>query len=133
LIREANSLGEEMSDRNSLKEDKDSIQLLQTIARAIDDKKGKNIIILDIRGLSQVADYFVIADGTVDRHLSALSDVIVDYTHKMGQSPLFIEGGTGWLVIDFAGIMVHLMLPEVRERYKLEQLWKSGHLLKVDL
>lgn len=104
------------------------------LARAIDAKKGFNIMLLDVKGICQVSDYFIIAEGNVEKHLDALADIVLEKAKTHGLSALHIEGkGADWLVIDFAGIMTHLMLPATRERYKLERIWQEGKLVQLGL
>lgn len=112
----------------------DDKQLLQELAQVIDAKKGFNLMAIDVRGLCQVADYFLIAEGNVDKHLEAIMDAVLDKAQSYGVKALYIEGrGADWLVIDFAGIMTHLMLPSTRERYKLERIWQSGKLVSLEI
>ena len=113
--------------------DEQRTQLLQ-LAKALDDKKGFNLMAIDIQDLSQIADYFLIAEGNVEKHLEALADHVIEKAKVLGLSPVHVEGkGADWLVIDFAGIMAHLMLPETRERYKLERIWQQGTLVELGL
>ena len=108
---------------------------LTGIAQAIFDKKGFNILILDVRDICSMTDYFIIAEGTVDRHLRAISSDIVDHLAEHGWKPLHIEGERegDWIVIDFLDVVVHLFTPELREKYALEKLWKAGKVVDVDL
>lgn len=107
--------------------------MLNTIAQSIYDKKGFNILSLDVRGISTMADYVVIAEGKIDRHLRALCRTIQDNLGDKGQTPFNIEGEQGgdWIVIDYGDIVVHLMIPEFRVKYELESLWKKAKI--VDL
>lgn len=108
-------------------------KLLDAIARAIHDKKAKNVMALDVRQISTMTDYFIIAEGTVERHVSALCDIVVEAMDAKGYSPIHIDGQTvgDWIVIDFGTIVVHLFIPELRDKYRLEELWGEGEL--VDL
>lgn len=111
----------------------ENLETLKALAKAIDDKKAYNLMILDIQGLSQIADFFIIAEGSVDRHLDAIADSLLEAAKERGLTPLHVEGrGSDWLVIDFAGIMAHLMLPATRERYRLERIWQEGKLVEFD-
>ena len=109
------------------------LPLLQRVAQAIYDKKGFNILVLDVRGVCSMTDYFIIAEGTVDRHVMALASAIIDETAKVGQAPFRVEGGqTGdWLVLDYIDFIVHLFLPELREKYALEELWQAGKIVDI--
>lgn len=109
------------------------LKTLNTIAQAIYDKKGFNILSLDVRGVSNMADYVVIAEGNIDRHLRALAYTIKDSLSQSGQDPFYVEGEQGgdWIVIDYGDIVVHLMVPDFRVKYELEALWKKAKI--VDL
>lgn len=110
---------------------------LHKIAQVIFDKKGSNILALDIRGVSSLADFVIIAEGNVDKHVSAIANTIVEELKKAGLSPSYIEGlqNGDWAVIDYLDTMVHIFEPGLRERYRLEDLWKKGSIidLKIDV
>lgn len=108
---------------------------LNRVAQAIYDKKGFNILVLDVRGVSSMTDFFIIAEGTVDRHVKALSQTIADELGKIGQDPLHIEGQQegDWVVLDYGDFVIHLFIPELRIRYSLEELWKDGKVIDVKL
>lgn len=114
---------------------KHALKLLNALAQAIYDKKGFNILVLDVREICTMTDYFVIAEGTVDRHLKALSDAIIDQMSQLGQYPIHIEGlqACDWIVLDFVDFVVHLFTPELREKYALEELWKKGQIVDVEI
>jgi ribosome-associated protein len=99
------------------------------VVDAIADKKGEDILLLDIRSLSPFADYFVIGSGTSERQLRALMDGLEDVMrqhHK--RRPLSVEGRaeSGWVLMDYGDIVVHLFSPEKRAFYDLEGLWREG-------
>jgi ribosome-associated protein len=99
-----------------------------------DNKKAENIVILDVRDLSSVTDYFVIASGTSEPHLRAILDEIVDRVReKCDLRPRAIDGTlqTAWVVLDYFDVIVHLMRQDVRERYDLESLWGDAPKLKA--
>lgn len=112
-----------------------SLKLLNEIAQAIYDKKGMNILALDVRGISTMADYFVIAEGNVDRHVRALSGAIKDAMQTHQIRPLHCEGEQSgdWIVLDFGEIVVHLFVPELREKYALEELWNKSKIVDVNI
>jgi ribosome-associated protein len=112
---------------------KDPQELLNAIGQALYDKKGLNILALDVHNISTITDYVVIAEGNVDRHVIALARSVMDALNDLGVKPLYVEGlQTGdWVVIDYLQIMVHIFMPGMRDRYQLEQLWKAGSI--VDL
>ncbi len=106
---------------------------LDLIAQTIFDKKGVNIFVLDVRHLSTLPDYFIIAEGNVDRHVQAIGDAVIEKMEKAGLKALHVEGrgGADWMVVDFGDAFVHLMTSEVRERYRLELLWSEGKIVDV--
>ncbi|HAB98742.1 MAG TPA: ribosome silencing factor [Parachlamydiales bacterium] len=114
---------------------KNPLETLREIAQLIYDKKGINILALDVTGLSTITDYLLIAEGHVDRHVSSIGKTIVEEMKKKGEIPLHVEGlQTGdWVVIDFSGIMVHLFMPGYREKFSLEKLWKESKLVDLPI
>ena len=96
------------------------------------DKKGDDIVLLDLRKYSSVADYFVIATGNVDRQLEAIADNVVDVLKRNhGAAPRHVEGNgqSGWVLIDFGDVVVHLLTPTLRAFYSLETLWPGAPVL----
>lgn len=112
------------------------LETLKAIAQIIYDKKGINILAVDVKGLSTITDYLLIAEGNVDRHVSAIAKAIVDELKEMGgPSPIYVEGMKvgDWVVLDYGEIMVHLFMPNLRERYSLEKLWGESRLVELDI
>lgn len=109
--------------------------LLNAIAQVIYDKRGHNILALDVRGLSSITDYLIIAEGNVDRHVTAMAHGIQEKLKEMGLSPLHEEGiRTGdWAVLDYGEVMVHLFKPGFREKYSLERLWEESRLIDLSI
>jgi ribosome-associated protein len=107
------------------------LELAHTIVNALEEKKGENIILLDIQKIASFTDFFVICNGTSDRMLDALAKGVMDKVrethHKKGRKDG--DGVAGWEVIDFGSVMVHLFAPEQRNFYKLEELWGEGKIL----
>ncbi|MDH5649708.1 MAG: ribosome silencing factor [Gammaproteobacteria bacterium] len=97
----------------------------EIIYQIIDDAKAQDIIVLDIRNISDIADYMVIASGTSARHVSSVADKLVDKMKEQGRRPLGLEGKeTGeWVLVDYGDVIVHIMRPEARQFYNLEKLW----------
>jgi len=98
------------------------------ITRALDDMKATNVRVLDVRGITDIADTMVIASGTSDRHVRSIADRVVESAKKAGYQPMGVEGaGDGeWVLVDLHDVIVHVMLPRVREFYRLESLWEVG-------
>lgn len=118
-----------------VKEQNGAEELLNTIGQAIFDKKGSNIIALDVRGISTMTDFYVIAEGNVERHVKAIHNTILDAMHQKGHRALHVEGvrESDWIVIDFGEIVIHLFTPDMREKYALENLWKEGKIVDVKI
>lgn len=112
------------------------LDILNFIAQVIYDKKGINIIAYDVKGLSTITDYLLIAEGNVDRHVIAIGQAIIEETKELGFGPILSEGlRVGeWVVVDFGFAMVHIFGPGLRERYSLDRLWTDSKLidLKID-
>jgi len=107
--------------------DKTDEQILKLICKIIDEKKGEDIKILDVRKLTSVTDVIIIASGNSSRQLTAISDEIerkVKKTFKL--RPLSVSGkeASEWILLDYNSIIVHLFLTKTREYYNLEELWE---------
>jgi ribosome-associated protein len=103
----------------------DGQQLATEAARIASDDKSEDVVVLDLRGRSNVADYFVIATGSSDRQMAAVADHIEDYARKLGQKPF---GGKRldsdvWILLDYVDVVVHLFDRDRRQYYDLELLW----------
>lgn len=104
----------------------DSKKLAQLCREFADNRKAENIVILDVRKLSSVTDYFVIASGMSEPHLRAIVEEITGQLgEEHGVRPLRTDGSIhgAWVVLDFFDVIVHVMRADVRERYDLEGLW----------
>ena len=95
------------------------------IEKALNDSKAKNIISINLKGKSSIADYMIIASGTSSRHIQSLSEIIVKELDKSGLGKYNIEGktSTDWKLIDAIDIIVHIFHPEKRKFYDLEKMW----------
>ncbi len=107
-------------------------EILSSIARIIYDKKGMNILALDVRGISSITDYVIIAEGNVDRHVSSIAQGISKEMRVQGIHTLRVEGlkSGGWVVLDYGEIMVHLFSSGLREKYSLERLWPESKIVE---
>ena len=111
----------------------DSRKLAQLCRELADNKKAENIVVLDLRKISSVTDYFVICSGTSEPHLRAITDEIYDKLHEEQQlKPRAIDGTlrTAWVVLDYFDVIVHVMRADVREHYDLESLWGDATRVK---
>jgi len=102
--------------------------LLETVHAAIAELKARDVVEIDVRGKSSVTDYMVIASGTSSRHVKSIADEVVRFAKKLGVMPLGVEGEreAEWVLVDLGDVVVHVMLPRVREFYALERLWTVG-------
>jgi len=107
----------------------DSKKLAQLCRKLADDKKAEDILVLDVRKISSVTDYFVLASGTSEPHLRAIVEEISDTLRR--DHEIFPSGqdgkiNTAWVVLDYFDVMVHIMRSDVRQRYDLEGLWNDA-------
>lgn len=109
--------------------------LLDTIAQIIFDKKGFNILALDVRGLSTITDYIVIAEANVDRHSCAIAKAIIDDLAQKGMRPLHTDGlkSGDWVVLDYGEVMVHIFMPNLRQKYSLEKLFPESKIVDLQI
>jgi ribosome-associated protein len=99
--------------------------LKTVVTDALADMKALEVKVLDVRGLTDIADFMVIASGTSDRHVRSVAQRVVEKTKEAGFRPHGVEGqqDSDWVLIDLSEMIVHVMLPRVREFYGLEKLW----------
>jgi ribosome-associated protein len=99
--------------------------LKTVVTDALADMKALEVKVLDVRGLTDIADFLVLASGTSDRHVRAVAQRVVEKTKEAGFRPHGVEGqqDSDWVLIDLSEMIVHVMLPRVREFYGLEKLW----------
>ncbi len=109
--------------------------ILNTIAQAIYDKKGFNILALDVKGLSSITDYVIIAEGSVDRHVKAIADTVIDEMKKQNERPIYTEGmkEPDWVVLDYMNIMVHIFKPDYRIKYDIEKLFPDSKIIDLNI
>lgn len=102
-----------------------SEKLRVLVEKSLADLKARDVRVLDVRELTAIADYMVVASGTSDRHVKSIADHLVEAASAAGCPPLGVEGaGSGeWVLVDLADVVVHVMQPRTREFYKLESLW----------
>jgi ribosome-associated protein len=100
-------------------------ELVRLILDTLDDMKAERVVNLDVRHLTSVTDYMVVASGRSDRHVRAIADAILERCEAAGFEALGIEGQEAgeWVLVDLADAIVHVMLPRVREFYNIENLW----------
>ncbi|HOG46170.1 MAG TPA: ribosome silencing factor [Anaerolineae bacterium] len=109
----------------------DTSELARKVTDILADRQAEDITVLDLRGSTILADYFVIATGTTDRQLRAMADALAEQLRDEGQRVRRIEGApeSGWVLADLGGVIVHLFSPERRAYYHLEQLWSGAKVV----
>ncbi len=110
----------------------DSLELARHIVGLIADQKGEDVLLLDIRDISILADYFVIGSATSERQAKAVvEDVKQKVKGTFDVRPLHVEGepASGWVLMDYGSVIVHLFTPEMRAYYDLEGLWRDGRVV----
>jgi ribosome-associated protein len=110
-----------------------SLQLSRLVADAAAEKKARDIVRIDIRQRTTIADYFVICEGDTDRQVRAISDAITDACEARGIRPFHVSGYAdgSWVVLDYSAVIVHIFLPGERAYYDLEALWRSPAMRQV--
>ena len=103
-------------------------ELRRHVIDALDELKAKDVREIDVRGKTSIADLLVIASGTSARHVKSIADEVVQFAKKAGVMPLGVEGENEaeWVLVDLGDVIVHVMLPRIREFYGLERLWTVG-------
>lgn len=114
-----------------------SEELRDLVVEALEDIKALDIVKLDVRKMTTVTDWMIVASGTSNRHVIALVENVAEKARAAGHRPSGIEGETGgeWVLLDLQDALVHVMLPKVREFYNLEKLWSitpSGDAAATD-
>jgi ribosome-associated protein len=101
--------------------------LVKTVTAALDDMKAVNVKVLDVRTVTDISDCMVLASGNSDRHVRSIADRVVERARAGGFRPIGVEGQRDgeWVLVDLNDVLVHVMLPRVREFYGLEELWEA--------
>jgi len=107
--------------------------MVEICGRLADDKKALDVVIMDLSGLTDIADHFVIAGGTSERHVRTVADGIREGMKKEGVRPLAVEGYDEgrWVILDYQSVIVHIFLEPLRELYDLESLWIEARRYRV--
>ncbi len=110
-------------------------KLVESIVKGIQEKKGTNIVIADLRGIDgTICDYFVICQGSSPTQIDAITDSVEEVARvEAGEKPVKIAGLTNaeWVAMDYTDVLVHIFLPEMRQYYNLEDLWEDAKLTRV--
>ena len=114
---------------------REPIKLLEIIAQTIYDKKGFNIFAMDVKGISSITDFILIAEGNVDKHVVAIAETVQQEMKRLDERAMHTEGmqNGDWVVLDFVEIIVHIFMPGIREKYRLERLWNEGKIIDLDI
>lgn len=101
--------------------------LQEIVLHALEDMKARDVIAMDVRKLTSIADSMVIASGTSDRHVRSLAENVIEKCKESGHRPMGVEGlkDGEWVLVDLQDVLVHVMLPRVRDFYNLEKLWAA--------
>jgi ribosome-associated protein len=102
--------------------------LRRRVLAALEELKAQDVREIDVRGRTSIADLLIIASGTSSRHVKSIADEVVKFAKRAGMLPLGVEGEqeAEWVLVDLGDIIVHVMLPRIREFYGLERLWTVG-------
>ncbi len=103
-------------------------EVLAIVQDALEDLKGVDVRSIDVRDKTSVTDIMVVASGTSSRHVKSLADNVISEAKKADVEILGLEGekGADWVLVDLSDVVVHIMMPEIREFYQLEKLWSVG-------
>lgn len=121
----------------SLSEDKtaDADALIASITEALLQKKAKKIVVLDVRGLTSLTDYFIVCHGTSETQIKALADNIIEETRKnLGEKVWKMEGmdARRWIILDYVNVVVHIFSEEKRDYYGIERMWNDAVLKEIE-
>lgn len=105
--------------------------MAREVVNALEDRKGEDIVLLDLKGIASFTDYFVICSGTSDRMLDALANGTMDDVRKKYKRKAKKQGNArdGWVIVDYGDVVVHLFSPDQRDFYNIEELWEDGKVL----
>lgn len=111
------------------------LAILDSAAQAIFDKKGVNILVLDVRASTDRVDYMILAEGSAEVHVRAIAKEVLAVLQAKGETSLFVEGMEygDWVVLDATWLAVHIFLPGMREKYALERLWPDAEVVDVHI
>lgn len=104
------------------------LEVARRVVELVEDKKAADIVLLDLTGLTTVADHFVICSGGSERQIDAIADAVTEGLAKDGIRPIGREGASGshWILLDFGGVVVHVFTPPERDYYQLERHWSQA-------
>jgi ribosome-associated protein len=111
----------------------ETLDIVKSAVEALKDKKAEEVTVIDIREVSSIADYFIIASGNNQNQLTAMQDAVDEALYKAGLSAKQVEGNSHstWILMDYRDIVVHLFSKEDRLFYDLERIWRDGKVIEV--
>jgi len=109
-------------------------QIKQLAVGALEALKAVDLVVLDVHDMTSITDYMIVASANSSRHLKALADNVVETAKQAGRRPLGVEGEGGgeWALVDLGDVVVHIMMPAIREFYQIEKLWSVDGSLTAD-
>ncbi len=117
----------------ALRNESDSVKVLQRVVAACEDVKGMDIAVLDVHAVSDFADYFVVVSGRSDRQVQGLTNRVIEELYASGMRPLSVEGYEDgqWVLVDCGEVVVHVFYEPVRAFYDIESLWMRAQRLEL--
>ena len=114
--------------------EKNAKEMVKTAVAALQDKKGEDIRVIDISGVTVIADYFIIASGNSSTQTRTLAEEVEYQMSQAGVEPNRKEGynGSNWVILDYGDIVVHIFYKETRDYYQLERLWADGEKIDIE-
>ena len=111
----------------------ETLEIVKTAVEALRDKKAEDVTVIDITGVSSIADYFIIANGNNQNQLTSMQDAVDESLYKAGLHAKQIEGNnkSTWILMDYEDIIVHLFSKEDRLFYDLERIWRDGKIIEM--
>jgi len=112
----------------------DAFEKVKTCGMFAEDKKAKDVVIMELSNLTDITDYFLVASGTSERHVRTIADNVEIGMKEKGVKPFSVEGYRDgrWVIIDYRDIIVHVFLEQLRELYDLESLWIEAKRYRVE-
>lgn len=112
----------------------ENLELVKKVVEALEDKKAEDISVIDIKEISTIADYFIIANGSNTNQLTAMQDAVDETMYKNGVHQKQVEGNNNstWILMDYQDIIVHLFSSEDRLFYDLERIWRDGKVIDIN-
>ena len=117
-----------------MKKKTDSLEMALRAAQICQDYKGNDVVLLDLRGVTDMTDFFIVASGTSDTHVRSLGDNLAAEMKKLGSPVYHMEGTTQgrWVLLDFVDFVVHVFHPKLRDFYQLERLWADAESIPIE-